>query len=105
LAALVIALVVAPAAAAHSGRDHGPLALVTVSNPRPELVSGGEVLVRVDLGRGVNPGDVRVFSDGQDVTSSFHAQSDGTLLGLITGLSTGRNRIVAFAGRRFASSL
>jgi Tannase-like family of unknown function (DUF6351) len=105
LAALVIALVVAPAAGAHGGRDHGRLALVSVSNPRPELVSGGEVLVRVDLGRGVSPGDVRVFSDGQDVTSSFHAQSDGSLLGLVTGLSPGRNRIVAFADRRFASSL
>ncbi|MGN6867573.1 MAG: DUF6351 family protein [Solirubrobacteraceae bacterium] len=108
LAALVFALVAAPAAAAHIGRGHGfgpRLALVTVSNPRPELVSGGEVLVRVAVGRDVDPGDVRIFSDGQDVTSSFHAQSDGSLLGLVTGLSTGRNRIVAFAGRRFASSL
>src|SRR5689334_20124889 len=90
LAALVTALVLAPAAAAHNGRDHGRdrgdhgqergrLALVTESNPRPELVSGGEVLVRVDLDRGVNPGDVRIFSDGRDVTSSFHVQSDGDL--------------------------
>ncbi len=108
-AALVIALVLAPTAAAHIGRGHGlgrgRLALVTVSNPRPELISGGEVLARVELGRHIDPGDVRIFSDGQDVTSSFHAQSDGSLLGLVTNLAIGRNRIVAFADRRFASSL
>jgi hypothetical protein len=109
LAALVIALVLVPTAAAHVGRGHGfgsgRLALVSVSNPRPELVSGGEVLIRVDVSRGVDPSDMRIFSDGQNVTSSFHVQSDGSLLGLVTGLSTGPNRIVAFAGRRFASSL
>jgi len=78
---------------------------VTVSNPRPELVSGGEALVRVDVGRDINPADVLITLDGQDVTSSFHVQSDGSLLGLVTGLSAGRNRLVASAGRRSASSL
>jgi len=76
---------------------------VTVSNPRPELVSGGEVLVRVEVGGRINPADVRITSDGQNVTSSFRVQSDGTLLGLVTGLTTGRNRLVAFAGGRVAS--
>jgi hypothetical protein len=37
----------AEAAAAGNGLAPGPLALLTVSNPRPELVSGGDVLVRV----------------------------------------------------------
>src|SRR5581483_203604 len=109
LATVATALVFAQTAAAHPGRDHGPergrLALETVSNPRPELVSGGEVLVKVDVGRHTDPADVRIVSDGQDVTSSFHVQSDGDLLGLVTNLAIGRNRIVAFAGRRFGSSL
>ncbi len=109
LATVAAALVFAQTAAAHPGRDHGQergrLALVTVSNPRPELVSGGEVLVRVDVGRHTDPADVRIVSDGQDVTSSFHVQSDGDLLGLVTNLAIGRNRILAFAGRRFESSL
>ena len=78
---------------------------MTVSNPRPELVSGGEVLVRVDVGERINPADVRITSDGQNVTSSFHTQSDGSLLGLVTNLAIGRNRLVASVGRRFASSL
>ncbi len=53
----MIAVVLAPTAAAAVAPAHGlvqeRLALVTLSNPRPELVSGGEVLVRVDLGRDV----------------------------------------------------
>jgi Tannase-like family of unknown function (DUF6351) len=105
----VIAFVLAPTAAAAVAPAHrvapGRLALVTVSNPRPELVSGGEVLVQVDVGKGIIPADVQITSDGQDVTSSFHVQSDRSLLGLVTGLAIGRNRLVAFAGRRFASSL
>jgi hypothetical protein len=105
----LIALVLASTAAAHvapaNWRAPRRLALVTVSNPRPELVSGGEVLVRVDVGRDINPADVRITSDGHDVTSSFHVQSDGSLLGLVTGLVIGRNRIVASAGRWSAASL
>ncbi|HEY1520528.1 MAG TPA: DUF6351 family protein [Solirubrobacteraceae bacterium] len=105
----VIAVVLTPTAAAAVAPAHGlaqgRLALVTVSNPRPELVSGGEVLVRVDLGRDVSPAGVRITSDGQDVTSSFHLQSDGSLLGLVTNLAIGRNRLVASAGRWSASSL
>jgi hypothetical protein len=105
----LVALVLAPTAAAHFAPRHRPdsgrLALVTVSNPRPELVSGGEVLVRVDASRHVNPADVRITSNGRNVTSSFHAQSDGSLLGLVTGLAIGRDRIVASEGRWSASSL
>ncbi|HEY1508577.1 MAG TPA: DUF6351 family protein, partial [Solirubrobacteraceae bacterium] len=76
----VIAFVLAPTAAAAMAPAHrlapGRLALTTVSNARPGLVSGGEVLVRASVGRHANPADVRITSDGRDVTSSFHAQSD-----------------------------
>jgi hypothetical protein len=78
---------------------------VTVSNPRPELVSGGEVLVRVDVPLHINAGDVQVTSDGHDVTSSFRVQSDGSLLGLVAGLRLGRNRLIASVDGQFASSL
>jgi hypothetical protein len=67
------------------------------------LVSGGEVLVRVDVPNHINPADVRITSDGQDVTPSFRAQPDGNLLGLVTGPTTGRNRLAAFAHGRFAA--
>ncbi len=103
--ALVLAPTAAQAAAPGSGLALGRLALVTVSNPRPELVSGGEVLVRVDVPNHINAADVQITSDGQDVTSSFQVQSDGSLLGLVTGLAIGRNRLVASAHGQFASSL
>jgi hypothetical protein len=105
----LIALVLAPTASAAGarakGRALGRLALVTVSNPRPELVSGGEVLVRVDVPNHINPADVQITSNGQDVTSSFQVQSDGSLLGLVTGLAIGPNRLVASVGGRFGASL
>lgn len=105
LIALVVASTAAAAVAPANWRAPRRLALVTVSNPRPELVSGGEALVRVEVGSDVNPADVRITADGHDVTSSFHAQSDGSLLGLVTGLVIGRNRLVAYAGRWSAASL
>jgi len=102
-----IALVLAPTAAHAAAPGNQPalgrLALVTVSNPRPELVSGGEVLVRVDVPDHTNPADVQVTSDGRNVTSGFQMQSDGSLLGLITGLQIGRNRLVASAHGQFAA--
>jgi hypothetical protein len=101
--ALVLAPTAAQSAAPRHGQAVGRLALVTVSNPRPELVSGGEALVRVDVPKDTNPADVQITSDGQDVTSSFGVQSDGSLLGLVTGLTTGRNRLVASAHRQIAS--
>jgi hypothetical protein len=102
-----IALIAAPIAAQAAGPAHsgspGRLALVTVSNPRPELVSGGEVLVRVDVPRHTSPASVRVSADGHDVTANFQEQSDGSLLGLVTGLQIGRNRLFATARGQFAS--
>ncbi|HUC26704.1 MAG TPA: DUF6351 family protein [Streptosporangiaceae bacterium] len=101
--ALVLAPTAAQAAAPGNGLAVGRLTLVTVSNPRPELVSGGEVLVRVDVPDHTNPADVQITSDGQNVTSGFQVQADGSLLGLVTGLQIGRNRLVASARGQFAS--
>jgi len=101
-----MALVLAPTAALAAPRPGpalGRLALLTVSNPRPELVSGGEVLVRVEVPEHLSPADVLITSDGQNVTSSFQVQSDGSLLGLVSGLTIGRNRLVAAADGQFAS--
>jgi Tannase-like family of unknown function (DUF6351) len=73
------------------------LALVPLSNPRAELVSGGEVLVRVVVPPGISAPAVRIFANGNDVTSDFEAQADGSLLGLVTGLRVGPNKLVATA--------
>jgi len=106
-AAPAAALAARPAPARAAGPAHsGPpsrLALTSVSNPRPQLVSGGEVLVRVDVPARTAASDVQIFANGRDVTSSFQAQPDGSLLGLVTGLRLGRNNLVAVARRQLAS--
>ncbi|MET9001002.1 DUF6351 family protein [Amycolatopsis sp. NPDC004169] len=94
VAALTAPLLLPGAATATSWR---PLTIETVSNPRPALVSGGQVLVRITPA----DGRVTVSANGHDVTSSFRAQPDGSLLGLVTGLRDGVNELRAgAAGRR-----
>ncbi|HKF78193.1 MAG TPA: DUF6351 family protein [Candidatus Dormibacteraeota bacterium] len=85
-----------PGAAAVAGAARPDrLQVVSVSNPRPGLVSGGEVLVRVSLPAGVRADTVRVTADRRDVTAAFEVQEDGTLLGLVTGLRDGENLVAA----------
>ena len=80
---LVLALLPATAEAA--------LRVETVST-RPEMVTGGDVLVRVS---GVNHAKVTV--DGRDVSRAFKA-GDGGLIGLVDGLSTGAHQLTATSG-------
>lgn len=87
------ALVPAPAPA--HPNDQAGIDMVTVSNPHPELVSGGEVLLRVT---GTRNRPVRVTENGGEI-GGFVRQPDGSLLGLVTGLRTGGNRLVAMSNR------
>jgi uncharacterized tannase-like protein DUF6351 len=88
-ALLVAATLSTPAAAADPGGDrHGPRVAV-VSNQDPELVSGGDALLRVTA-----DGPVRVSVNGH-AAGGFARQPDGSLLGLVTGLRNGRNRVTA----------
>ncbi|WP_157571082.1 DUF6351 family protein [Nocardioides insulae] len=63
-----------------------------MSNPRPQLVSGGDVLVRASLG-GRDLDDVTIRLGRDDVTDDFVPQDDGSALGLVTGLEEGHNRL------------
>ena len=88
-AALALAGLTAASAATRPG-----LTITSVSNPKPEFVSGGDVLVRV-----TNGDRVTVRSNGRDVTTKFTSQPDGSLLGVVDGLRLGRNTITASAAR------
>jgi hypothetical protein len=101
--ALPAAPTVAQAAVSAHQSQPARLALVSVSNPRPELVSGGEVLIRVSVPARVSDSAVRVTVNGHDVTGSFQPQPGGSLLGLVTGLRVGRNQLVATARGQSAS--
>ncbi|NBH09022.1 DUF6351 family protein [Amycolatopsis sp. SID8362] len=95
VAALVAPLLLTGTAAAVAAPGTPPgrrLTIETVSNPQPALVSGEQVLVKV-----VPPERARVTvrANGRDVTASFRAQPDGSLLGLVTGLREGTNDLSA----------
>jgi hypothetical protein len=73
--------------------------LRVVSNPRPELVSGGDVLVSVTLPAGAQASSVRLTLNGADVTGSLRADSAGrTMAALVKGLVDGSNALAATAG-------
>ena len=100
LAGLVPAIA---ATAAPSVPRHSPaatLAITSVSNPRPDMTSGGEVLLRITTPPGVKADTVRVRRNGTKVTAAFELQPDGTLLGLVKGLRVGANLISAEADSR-----
>jgi hypothetical protein len=77
------------------GASDSALTLETVST-RPWLVTGGDVLVRIALGDGVDAAGLEVRVNGTDATSTFRASTpDGSLIGLVDGLELGANEITA----------
>jgi Tannase-like family of unknown function (DUF6351) len=65
---------------------------VDVLSSRPDQVSGGDALIRIDASRGLL-GKLRVTLNGEDVTGAFERRGDA-LVGLVDGLDLGRNRLV-----------
>src|SRR5262245_16144600 len=68
---------------------------------KPHLVSGGDVLVRINVSRDVSLRETRVELNGKNITGVFHADSKArTLTGLVTGLKLGKNELeVSSKGR------
>jgi len=63
----------------------------TLSN-RPDMLSGGNALVRVGVPAGVALGDVRVTLENKDVTAAFRADAAAhAVVGLVSGLANGAN--------------
>lgn len=84
-------------------RSHHHLSITTLS-ARPENVSGGDVLVRIEVPRHASLSDVRVSLNGADVTGVFLPDDDGdALVGLVTGLRSGENVLAAETRRTHPS--
>src|SRR5258705_2950554 len=74
-----------------------------ISNPRPDFVSGGDVLVSVVLPSGTQPSAVRLSLNGRDVTSALRPDTEvRSILALVRGLNDGSNTLVASAGKATA---
>lgn len=81
--------VLAPAVAA--AQVPGVRALST----RPDMVSGGDVLIGVDAPTGTPVGDVRVRVNGAESQTRLTLDAQGRAVGLVAGLKEGANTIEA----------
>ena len=97
VAALLVLLAVGVAASAGAQSAAGAPEIVTLSN-RADMVSGGDVLVRVTPAPGAADAALTVLAGGRDVTGDFRRLDDGVLEGLVSGLEPGTNRIEVRAG-------
>ena len=72
---------------------------IRVLSTRPDMVTGGQALVRIDVPATVALNSVRATLNGSDVTGELHAEEAAhRLTGLITGLVDGRNAFTAGGG-------
>jgi hypothetical protein len=75
----------------------GRLDITTLSN-RPDKLSGGDVLVKVTVPSGTALSDVTVALNRSDITGQFWQDTAAhALVGLVTGLEIGTNRLEAKA--------
>ena len=89
-ASVILACVtILPAWAANS------LRIRTLSN-EPDKVSGGDVLVRVDVPEEIRLDNIIIKRNGQDVTREFRPLSH-SFLGVVTGLHLGQNWLEAIS--------
>jgi hypothetical protein len=83
----------------HEHRQLGSHELrITTVSARDDLITGGDVLVRIDVDRRIALDRVSVVLNGADVTSAFHPDPSAAhhaILGLVSGLSVGDNILEA----------
>jgi len=75
-------------------RHDRALEIRTLSN-RADLVSGGDVLIEIVLPRRTQANDVQVELNGRDIRHEFAIRADDRFIGLLKGLSVGKNKLVA----------
>jgi hypothetical protein len=68
---------------------------IDVLSNRADLISGGDALVAVRLGAGVDPATVKMTLNGHDVTEMFAVRPNGRYAAVVTGLVEGDNELRA----------
>jgi len=76
---------------------------ITTLSSHPQMVSGGDALVKIEVPDDVSLDKVVVTLNGADVTGVFKSGSGHFLVGLVDGLKLGKNKIKAKAGSSKAS--
>ncbi len=89
----VLGVLLAAAIATAGGRAQGRPTIAALSAD-PNLVTGGDVLVRIAFGSKAPAGSPHVALAGRDVSRAFQpAAEPGVFVGLVTGLVNGKNLI------------
>ncbi len=71
---------------------------LTVLSTRPDMITGGDALVRIDSS-GIDLDTIRVVLNDEDISDSFTPMLDGhSLQGLVDGLAIGENTLLAMDG-------
>lgn len=87
------------------GAPRSTFQITTLSN-RPTMISGGDVLLRIDVPESLPLAQTMVKLNGADVTASFKPDAtEHAMVGLITGLKNGENRVDVAGGKSPAAHL
>lgn len=99
ICAVAFLFLLAVSASVSASADTAPgLEIITLST-RPDMVSGGDVLVQVGLPSSVSLNSISVTLNGKDITNVFHPGSnDHSLIGLVEGMNLGDNLLMAKGG-------
>src|SRR5260370_12601551 len=101
-ASILVAAALLGGAATYADRNR--LSITSLST-KPRYVSGGDVLVRVDIPRGISTSDVQVSLNNTDVTRVFLPDdARHALIGLVSGLRHGQNMLTASVRRHPSQS-
>jgi Tannase-like family of unknown function (DUF6351) len=94
---ILVAGLLTEGSVAATAKSPDDLDIITVST-RPDTVSGGDVLVRINAPPGVGINDLIVLLNGQNITGAFRPEAGRhSLLGLVDGLAVGQNSLMAKA--------
>ena len=75
----------------------GEIQIHTLST-RPDMITGGDVLVRIEVPAVINLRSVRVTLNNTDVTTAFRDDAGHSLMGIVAGLVEGNNILAVTAG-------
>lgn len=105
--AMASALLLATMLAACGGGDgdSGPAPTISIKvlSSHANMVTDESALIQVDVPQGDSVTMAQVTLDGTDVTARFRATSATSMIGLVTGLRPGQNRIAASIGNQTAT--
>src|SRR5688572_27109981 len=82
-----------PGKAVQHVQQGGTAIEISTVSARNDMVTGGDVLVRIAANEATGLQDLRINVNGSEVTQSFRPANDGALTGLVSGLRNGDNLI------------